>query len=89
MKDYILQFTLGGMEDFLSLPKAIQKRIRSKMEFFIRAANPMHFAKKLRGEPNIFRFRIGDYRVITTTKEKDILVILLILKIGHRRDVYE
>jgi mRNA interferase RelE/StbE len=31
------------------------------------------------------RLRVGDYRVIFTEEG----VILLILKIGHRRDIYE
>jgi mRNA interferase RelE/StbE len=43
-------------------------------------------AKKLHGEPGLFRVRAGDYRVIYTVRDKVLLV--LVLAIGHRRDVY-
>ena len=89
MKKYYLEFMHQSEKEFLSLPRLIQKMIKEKMDFFLMADNPLKFAKKLHGNKNIFRFRIGDYRVLVTLKNKGVLAILLILKIGHRRDVYE
>ena|SRR3989338_5787783 len=89
MKHYFLDFTVTSEQEFLNLPYDIQKRIKTKMEFYINSENPLHFAKKLHGSDDAYRFRIGDYRVIVTPKEKKFIVILLILKIGHRREVYE
>jgi mRNA interferase RelE/StbE len=40
--------------------------------------------KRLRGSP-LLRLRVGDYRVIYTED----LIILDIITIGHRKDVYE
>ena len=34
-----------------------------------------------------WRYRIGDYRVIAEIKEKE--VIVLVLEIGHRKNIYE
>lgn len=75
--------------DFARLPHDIQKRVLNKLFFFEKSPKPLHFAKKLHGTEEAYRFRIGDYRVIVTQKDKNTIVILLILKVGHRREVYE
>jgi len=43
--------------------------------------------KKLRGFDGLFRLRIQDYRMIYSI-ENDVLKIVVV-KIGHRRDVYD
>lgn len=40
--------------------------------------------EKLKGYENIFRLRIGNYRIVYRKKAKEIYIIL----IGHRKDVY-
>ncbi len=89
MKSYFLEFTTRSEREFFSLPYPTQKRIKSKMEHFVATGNPLEYSKKLTGWDNAYRFRIGDYRVIISPKDKGVFVILLILKIGHRREVYE
>ena len=44
--------------------------------------------KKLQGSkhPPLFRIRSGDYRIIYTVE--DHVLIVLVLAIGHRRDIY-
>ena len=42
-------------------------------------------AKKLRGS-ELWRVRVGDYRVLYSIEEVRLLV--LVIKIGHRREVY-
>lgn len=42
--------------------------------------------RKLSGYDNIYRIRVGNYRVIYEIDGKQIIVV--ILKIGHRKDVY-
>lgn len=89
MKGYSLEFTTQSEREFFALPKLAQERIKKKMEFFVASGKPLHFSKKLHGLENQFRFRIGDYRVIVTPREDKTLVILVILKIGHRREIYD
>ena len=43
-------------------------------------------AKKLRGESELWRVRVGDYRILYSIEEARLVV--LVIKIGHRREVY-
>ncbi len=88
-KSYKLQFSRNGEKDFSSLEKNLQKRIINKLGFFENSGDPLSFAKKLQGLDDKFSFRIGDYRVIVSPDDKNVLVVLVVLKIGHRREVYE
>ena len=42
--------------------------------------------KRLQGNKNLYRVRMGDYRIIYTIKDNQLVV--LVIQIGHRRDVY-
>lgn len=42
--------------------------------------------KKLSGGANLYRVRIGDWRVVYTIRDRELLV--LVLRVAHRRDVY-
>ncbi|MBF0437914.1 MAG: type II toxin-antitoxin system RelE/ParE family toxin, partial [Magnetococcales bacterium] len=41
---------------------------------------------KLKGLPNVYRIREGNYRIIYSIQ--DDRLVILIIKIGHRREVY-
>ena len=45
-----------------------------------------HGIEKLAGEGNLYRIRTGDWRIIYQIIDRELLV--LVLKIGNRRDVY-
>jgi mRNA interferase RelE/StbE len=47
---------------------------------------PESFLKKLVGEET-YKFRVGDYRLIVDLNKNQLLV--LIVKIGHRRNIYK
>lgn len=48
--------------------------------------NPQLQARKLVGVENRWRYRVGDYRIICEIRDRELLV--LVIDIGHRRDVY-
>jgi mRNA interferase RelE/StbE len=51
------------------------------------AADPRPFGvKKLSADEDLFRIRVGDYRIIYQIRDKELIV--LVVKIGHRREVY-
>ncbi len=43
--------------------------------------------KKLIGSEHIYRIRIGDYRIIYSIESN--LLLIEIIKIGHRKDIYK
>jgi mRNA interferase RelE/StbE len=44
-------------------------------------------SRKLKGEENVYRVRQGNYRVIYEVLGNKL--IILVLKIGHRKDIYK
>lgn len=45
-----------------------------------------HGCRKLRGFNDIYRIRVGNYRIIYSVDDKSVLII--ILKLGHRKSIY-
>ena len=63
MIDY--SFTKYADKQLRKFPISIQRRIIKKVEFYLNADDPLHFADSIKGsDDKIYRFRIGDYRVI-------------------------
>jgi len=51
------------------------------------ADNPRQWGKPLHGDNGgLWRYRVGDYRLICDIQDKKITV--LVLRVGHRKDVY-
>ncbi|MEW1549203.1 type II toxin-antitoxin system RelE family toxin [Streptomyces tsukubensis] len=42
--------------------------------------------KRLSGHDSLYRLRVGDYRIAYTVDDGELVVLLV--KVGHRRDVY-
>jgi mRNA interferase RelE/StbE len=66
------------------LPGSLQDRIVTAIENL--ATTPRKGATKLQGEQSLYRIRVGDYRVIYEIADK--ILIVLVLNIGHRREIY-
>lgn len=75
--------------------KQIQKLNRAAQESIIRflrervqpAENPRQWGKPLHGDQGgLWRYRVGDYRLICDIQDKRITV--LVLRVGQRKDVY-
>lgn len=88
--DYKLVYTHSAEKDLEKLDKRSAIKVLRKMDQYVRLKNPLEKAKKLKGfETDTYRFRIGDYRALfrlnRTTGE---LIVLVVLKIAHRKSVY-
>jgi mRNA-degrading endonuclease RelE of RelBE toxin-antitoxin system len=59
--------------DLYALPQHIRKRISEKIRFFAGQTDPLNFAKYI-AVYKLYRFRIGDYRVLFSIKESNIIV---------------
>ncbi|MFA6378975.1 MAG: type II toxin-antitoxin system RelE/ParE family toxin [Candidatus Omnitrophota bacterium] len=74
-------------QDLRVLDKGIIRKILSKIEKYL-AQDPKKLGKALKGDfDGYWRYRWGDYRVIYRIAEKDVLI--LVLRIAHRKDVYQ
>ena len=70
------------------LDKTIVKRIRNLLSRIETLDNPRSIGHALQGERfgELWRYRVGEYRLIC--KIEDDRVVVLVLRVGHRRDVY-
>lgn len=86
---YKIKLTAKARKDFLSFEKNNQERIAKKLRFYISQKNPINYAKKLKEKRlGTYRFKIGDYRAIFDIDKQGNIIILLILRIKHRKEVY-
>lgn len=87
---YKVVYTRKSLKDLQGLPADMSKRVLKKMRFFIDQKDPMLHAKELKGVlQGLFRFRVGDYRVIFTKDAKGHIIVITVVRIKHRREVYE
>lgn len=85
MGKYKILFKKSAVKDLKQLAKADCVRINKKIKQLADNPRPVG-AKKLTGE-NYFRIRIGNYRVIYSIEDHELIVILI--KIAHRKKVYK
>lgn len=78
---------LGNAQKYLrKTDKNIQDRLRDAIESkFAALDDPRSLGKALKGE-HLWRYRVGDYRVIAEIRDDEL--IILVITIGHRKDVY-
>ncbi len=87
---YRLKFHEKALKDFEKIAKPYQILIKEKL--LILSENPKVLANqitRLKGtqdEP-LYRLRVGSYRVIFFKKFEELIII--IIRIGYRKDVYE
>ena len=81
-------FTNKARKQFLKLDKSVQNRISKYMDEVASLENPRARGKGLSGNLSEFwSYRVGDYRIVARIQD-DILQIEVV-KVGHRRDVYD
>ena len=83
-----LVFLGRALDEFRKIDRASQKIIKAKL--LILARNPAALKNNIRrlsgAEEALYRLRIGAYRVIF--RKDEARLIILIVRVGHRGDVY-
>ena len=65
-----------------------QTILRHLNRLLLETTDPRERGKGLRANlSGLWRYRVGDYRVICSIEDHELVV--LVLQIGHRRDVYK
>ena len=82
---YRIELTKAAVRDLSDIPTNILKRVDGCI--LALAEDPLPpGVKKLKNSDGLYRVRVSDYRIIYRI-EQEILTILVV-KIGHRREVY-
>jgi mRNA interferase RelE/StbE len=82
---YAIQFKPAALRQLEKLPREVQKRVSSRIEALRDEPFPSG-CKKLHGESNMWRLGVGDSRVIYQVQAG--VLLILIVNIGNRREVY-
>ena len=85
MADYAITFARSARKDLEALPHDIADRVLARIEKLAGEPRPVGSAK-LRGGKNLWRVRVGDYRVVYLVNDATRAVDVSVIR--HRRDVY-
>ena len=84
MTTYAISYARGVKKDFKAIDKKEYVRIVAVIHKL--ATNPRpEGAKKLVGL-KYYRIRVGDYRVIYDVRDSEL--VILVVEVGHRREIY-
>jgi mRNA interferase RelE/StbE len=87
-KTWALIFDNTADRQFSKLDAPVQKRILNFFGTVLKSPNPKSKALQMSGNMRAFwRFRIGSHRVICRFEDAELIIVAV--KIGHRRDVYD
>jgi mRNA interferase RelE/StbE len=82
-----VRYTVEAIRALTDMDRTIARRVRAKILALARDPRaPNNNVRKLAGIEG-YRLRVGDWRVIFTLKH-DIMTVVVI-RIGHRREIYE
>ena len=85
---YKVEFGEKAFEDFSKLDGSVKKQIQKYIDKLSTREDPRTLGEQLQENLSAYwKFRVGDYRLVAEIKD-DILIILM-LAVGHRRDIYK
>ncbi len=86
MSTYRIEYSREAAKQLARLDNSVYKQIEDEIKKL--AADPRpHGYLKLKGEAGLFRVRTGDYRIIYQIV--DAVLVVLDVRIGDRKEVYE
>ena len=82
---YSVALAPAAARQFRKLSILVQQRLKRHIDALARGPRPAGTVK-MHGEPNLYRVKAGDYRIVyyVWDPEQEVLVV----KIAHRKDVY-
>jgi len=81
---YSIIYSKKAEKQLDKLEQDIRIRILKSLEKL--RIRPEAYVEKLVGDPS-YKFRVGDYRILVDIDNKKLIV--LVIKIGHRRNIYK
>lgn len=86
MSSYRVEFTTAAAKELRKLDAGIRRRILAGISGLEQDPRPTG-CKKLVGEDNAWRIRIGDYRVLYDVQDE--VLVVTVVRVAHRRHVYQ
>ncbi len=86
---WTLEFTPNAQKQLDDLDKTVSRRILKFLyERVGQFENARQIGDRLQGTLSRFwKYRVGDYRIICTIEDEKLVIV--VLRIGHRREVYK
>lgn len=85
MAKYKIEIARSAEKQLAELDKAEQIRVLKRIVALAGDPTPPG-CRKLSGEEDAYRIRVGTFRVIYTIENK--ILTVRVVKVGHRKDVY-
>ena len=85
-KRYAITFKPSADRELRRLPVEVQRRIVRAVEPLAENPRPAGVVK-MSGDENLWRIRVGAYRIIYEIHDDRLVV--LVLRVGHRQNVYQ
>lgn len=85
MSEYRIELRPAAARSLRKLDPHVRLRVHGAIALLAQDPRPPG-ARALRGRSGL-RVRVGDYRIIYTVEDDVLLVV--VVRLGHRRDVYE
>jgi len=82
---YAVEFSPSARREFRKLAREIQRSLRPRLDALANEPRPTG-AKKLKGSDDLWRIRVSDYRIIYEIRDR--ILVVLVVRVGHRREVY-
>jgi mRNA interferase RelE/StbE len=86
MKSYQVILTKTAEKELEKLPTTVIKKIVPVLIGLEENPRPVG-CKKLKGFDNLWRVRIGNYRVVYVIE--DVILLVEVRAVGHRKDIYQ
>lgn len=86
MSKHLIEFTPLAARQLRKLHHDVQIRIAKTIDKLSNNPFPPGF-KKLSGQKDLYRLRVGDYRVVYQFSAGKLTI--LIVGVGHRKDIYD
>jgi len=83
---YRIEVTPRARKDLKALSTRERQRVADQIDALKTNPRPQS-CEKLKGREDFYRIRVGDYRVIYRVEDK--VLLILIVRIGDRKEIYE
>lgn len=82
-----ISFTIQAEKQLAKLDRNARLRIIASLER-LREAYPVADLRKMQGYDTLWRLRVGDYRVVMEIDPVTADIIITVIRIGHRKEIY-